>query len=68
MKLINLNGKEKEVESARIVLHDVTDAIGDGVVSEEYVEVVIVGKQSSWTEWWALAEFQDNNPDVVLEE
>ena len=66
MKLIDLNGKEREVESAHVILHDVADAVSGGVVSEEYVEVVIVGKQSTWTEWWSLAEFQDNNPEVEL--
>jgi hypothetical protein len=67
MKLIDLNGKERNVESARVILHDVSDAVNGGSVSEEFVEVVIEGKQSTWTEWWSLAEFQDNNPDVILE-
>ena len=67
MRLIDLNGKERNVESAKIILHDATDSINGGGISEEFVEVEIVGKQSTWTEWWSLAEFQDNNPDVILE-
>ncbi len=67
MRLIDLNGKEREVESATLILHDTVDAVNGGTVSEEFVEIVIVGKQSTWTEWWSLAEFQDNNPDVILE-
>ena len=67
MRVIDLNGKERKIESIKVILHDVTDAIGEGVVSEEYVEVEVVGKQSTWTEWWSLAEFKDNNPDFDLE-
>jgi hypothetical protein len=67
MKLIDLNGKEKEVESYKLFLHDVQDAVSGGSITEQYVEVEVVGKQSTWTEWWSLAEFKDNNPDVILE-
>lgn len=66
MKLINLNGKEKEVESYKVILHDAVDAQSGEGISEEFVEVVIVGKQSTWTEWWSLAEFKDNNPEVEI--
>ena len=66
MRLIDLNGKEREVESATIILHDAVDSQSGEGISEEFVEVVIVGKQSTWTEWWSYAEFQDNNPDVEL--
>ena len=67
MNLIDLNGKKREVESAKIILHDAADAVNGGSVSEEFVEVVIVGKQSTWTEWWSFIEFKENNPDVILE-
>ena len=67
MKVVDLNGKEREVASVEVILHDVSDAVNGGTVSAEYVEVEVVGKQSTWTEWWALEEFEENNPDFELE-
>lgn len=66
MKLIDLNGKERKVKSASLIAHDVPDIEGN-MVKEPFVEVVIKGKQSTWTEWWPFADFEELNPDVTLE-
>ena len=66
MKLIDINGKKRNVKSASVILHDTPDVAGN-MVKEPYVEVVIEGKQSTWTEWWPLADFEEYNPGVNLE-
>lgn len=66
MKVIDLNGKKKTVKTAVIITHDVPDIEGN-LVKEPYVEVVIEGKQSTWTEWWPLADFEEKNPNIHLE-
>lgn len=68
MKVIGLNGKKKKIDSIKIIQHDVQDAINGSSIKVPYVEVEVIGKQSSWTEWWTLDEFRDNNPDFELEE
>ena len=66
MKVMGLNGKKKKIDSIKIIQHESPDITG-GTVMEEYVEVEVIGKQSTWTEWWLLSEFMDNNPDFELE-
>ena len=66
MKVIDINGKERNVKSLTRITHD-TPTLEGGVVKEPYVEVVIEGKQSTWKEWWALGDFSTKNPDIVLE-
>lgn len=67
MRVIDLNGKKKKIDSIKVIQHDVSDAVNGGSVLVEYVEVEVVGKQSNWTEWWLLKEFKHNNPNFDLE-
>jgi hypothetical protein len=65
MKLVDLNGKERKVKSATLITHDVPDIEGN-TVKEPFVEVIIKGKQSTWTEWWPFDDFQEMNPEVEI--
>ena len=65
MKLVDLNGKKRTVKSAIVITHDTVDIMGNDV-KEPFVEVVIKGKNRSWTEWWPLADFEEKNPGVTI--
>jgi hypothetical protein len=65
MRVIDINGKEREVKSLTRIMHD-TPTLDGGIVKEPYVEVVIEGKQSTWTEWWGLKEFEELNPEIIV--
>lgn len=67
MKITDINGKKRKVEYARKILHDSVDAVTGLQIKEPFVEVVIIGKQNTWTEWYPLEEFLDYNPDFKLE-
>lgn len=63
MKVIDLNGVEREVESVYKIYHDAIDAVSGEPIQEPFVEVTIKGKQSTWVEWWPLADFKEKNPN-----
>ena len=63
-KVIDLNGKERILKSAKKIVHLVQDVVNEGEEIEQYfLEVVIIGKNSEWKEWWILDEFLEMNPD-----
>jgi len=66
MKVIDINGKEREVQYAKRILHKVPD--NKGVMHDSYyVEVVIIGRVGEWKEWWPEDDFMKNNPGFLLE-
>ena len=69
MKIVDMNGKEREALSLKIVSHQIPDAIGGGIaVVVQYVEAQVQGKhrKGTWIEWYPLVEFQINNPKIKL--
>ena len=67
MRIIDTNGKEREVLSLKRITHQIPDAVGGGIaVASEYIEVVIKGNFRSWTNWYPLEEFRANNPKVQI--
>jgi len=67
MKIIDPNGKEREVEDLKIVVHDNMDAITGEVAEQiEYVELTIIGNHREWINWYRLDEFRKLNPDVEI--
>lgn len=61
-KVMDLNDKERNVRTIKKIEHMVPDLVGGGEVTEPYVEVMIVGKNREWVEWWPLKEFEKSNP------
>ena len=67
MKIIDLNGKERNIDSIKKIKHEVYDAINDEYIEVDYVEVEIIGKyRDNWKEWYPLDEFKDMNPERVF--
>ena len=62
-KVVDLNDKERNVKTVKKIEHMVPDVVDGGEVAEAYVEVLIVGKNREWTEWWALKDFEKSNPE-----
>ena len=63
IKVIDLNGKERIVKSLHKIFHDSVDVVTGEPVKEPFVEVIIEGNQSTWTEWWPLDDFKEKNPN-----
>lgn len=67
MKIIDINGKEREIVSIKRIVNQVSDAVHKGqYINAEYVEVAIKGKHMTWKAWYPLTDFIDRNPDVVI--
>lgn len=67
MKIIDINGKEREALSVKRVSQQIPDALHGGIAATaEYVEVVIHGRVRVWTEWYPLEEFRTANPKVQI--
>ena len=64
-KVIDINGKPRNIKSIKRMIHNVIDKDGNPIATE-YVEVVIKGNMRNWTEWWPLAEFIKTNPTVKV--
>ena len=63
MKIIDLNGKEREVSSITKIPHMVDDVVNEGEqIEQTYVEVEIVGRTHNWREWWNWEDFKKLNP------
>ena len=68
MKVIDINGKEREIASIKRITQQIPDAINGGIaVTKEYIEVVIIGKTRKWIEWYPFEQFIVLNPDLVIE-
>ena len=68
MKIIDINGKEREALSAKRIAHQIPDAVKGGIAAtKEYIEVVIQGKTGRiWVEWYPFERFAVMNPDLVI--
>ena len=67
MKIIDLDGKEREALSMKRISHQVVDAVNKGqFIQTELVEVVIKGKTRQWVDWYPIDEFIKLNPTLVL--
>jgi len=65
LRIIDINGKEREVESVKKLMYGHPDK--DGVPREDpYVEVMIIGRTRRWKEWWPYSEFKKYNPDSLV--
>ena len=68
MKIIDINGKEKNAITVKRIIHQVKDINGEDVPTE-YVECQIEGRtKRRWPEWIPLAEFVKANPHIKIEE
>ena len=68
MKIIDINGAEREVISVKKIKHKITDIVNGTDIIEDYVEVEIVGvnTERTWKEWYPIKEFQEKNPEVNI--
>jgi len=68
MKVIDINGKEREALSIKRIIQQIPDAVNGGIATtKEYIEVVIIGKTGrTWTEWYDFEKFVVMNPDLVI--
>ena len=68
MKIIDINGKERNVQSIKRITQQISDAVKGGIATtREYIEVVIVGKSGRvWKEWYPFERFVVLNPDMVI--
>lgn len=62
---INDDGKERKVEYVKEIIHQVPDIYGN-IVDEEYVEIMVIGKNWNWKKWIPLEDFKKENPEVEL--
>lgn len=67
MKIIDTEGKEREVDILGIVTHDNMNAISGEVAEQvEYVEVNVKGNHREWKNWYPLDEFRKLNPHADI--
>ena len=66
-KIIDINGKKKNVLYAKKILNAAYDSINNVTIDEEFVEAMVMGKNSNWIVWYPLADFEEKNPNFVLE-
>ena len=63
MKIIDINGKERNVKSLKIIKHNVQDDRSGEIRTLDYVEAVLKGRNGNeWIEWYPLTEFKKLNP------
>ena len=67
MRIIDINGKEREAISIQKISYQVVDKDGNPI-AEEYVEVIIQGqhRKGTWKEWYPLKKFKEMNPEIVI--
>jgi len=65
IKIIDVNGKERNILSYKRILHASQNGITGEAIDEEYVEVMIKGKSGrEWKEWYPLSDFVEKNPGL----
>lgn len=69
MKIIDINGKERNAKSLKIIKHNVQDSRSGEIRTLEYVEAVLKGRNGNqWIEWYPLDEFTELNPGKEVKE
>ncbi len=67
MKIIDVNGKERNIASIKRIIHKVPDRITGDLIDVEFVEVEIIGRyRKNWTEWYPLDRFIELNPTINI--
>lgn len=66
MKIIDINGKKREVAHVKQVTQLIPDSKG-GFVPHVYVEAIMVGRCGrTWKEWYPIKAFKVMNPTVKV--
>ena len=68
MKIIDINGKEREALSVKRMINQIPDAINGGIATTRIlVEVVIIGRTGrAWKEWYPIDKFKELNPNIKV--
>jgi len=67
MKIIDINGNERDIISIKKIKHQVPDAVSGDLISLDYIEVKIKGNhRPDWIEWYPLKDFEDKNPNKII--
>lgn len=66
MLIKDINGKEREVLYVRKITHNGLSRARDSIITTDYVEVMIKGSMSNWTEWYPIDKFKKDNPHIKL--
>lgn len=64
MKIIDTDGKEREIKSIKTIIHQIKDVISGKLINEKFVEVMIIGENREWIQFYPLTEFKKFNPKV----
>ena len=67
-KIIDINGKERNVSSIKRITQQIPDAVNGGIATtKEYIEAVIIGQTGrTWKEWYPFEKFVVMNPNLVI--
>ena len=73
MKIIDINGKEREIISIKIIDHEVPvvgpNAKEGEMMTVKYIQVLIkphFESRTPWLEWYPLDKFKEMNPEVII--
>ena len=68
MEIIDVNGTKRNAISVKRVVYGVPNAItGEIIRTEEYAEVMILGKTGrKWLEWYPFEQFICANPEIMV--
>lgn len=65
MKIIDINGKEREAISLTNVFHEFADIDGN-LIHTHQVRAVIKEKNGIIREYWSLEDFRKRNPQIKI--
>jgi hypothetical protein len=64
--IIDINGKERQAASLKLISHQVPDKVNEGeMINQEFVEADIVGQSRTWIEWYPAEQFKEDNPGAL---
>jgi len=65
INIIDTDNKVRVINSIKKIIHTVKDKDGKEI-STDYVEVMVVGKEREWVQYYLLVEFLKLNPGVEI--
>lgn len=73
VKIINENGREKDVKDLHLITQKQTtkEQVEDGSIKEistdkEFVEMIVISNRGNYPYWMKLDKFNELNPEVNL--
>ena len=64
--ITDIDDKVRNAESLVVIINRIKNSVTGKLISEKYVEAMIIGKYRKWKQYYPLKEFRKKNPNIGI--